>query len=78
VREQLRAVIDSRVIDPLAAELAGRGINAPVLRAELLVAVTLGVAVCRSNRTLAALASAPAEQVLEALDPLIDSFEPSR
>jgi AcrR family transcriptional regulator len=74
VREQVRAVIDSRLIDPLAAELAARGVTAPVLRAELLVAVTLGVAVSRSNGTLATLASAPADQVLKALSPLVDAL----
>jgi AcrR family transcriptional regulator len=78
VREQVHAVIESRVIDPLAAELAARGVAAPVLRAELLVAVTLGVAVSRSNRTLATLASAPADQVLEALSPLIDALQSDR
>jgi AcrR family transcriptional regulator len=78
VREQLRAVIDSRVIEPLAAELAARGVAAPVLHAELLVAVMLGVAVCRSNRTLATLASAPADQVLEALRPLVDALHSAR
>jgi AcrR family transcriptional regulator len=78
VREQVHAVIDSRLIDPLAAELAARGVAAPVLRAEVLVAVTLGVAVIRSNRTLATLASAPADQVLEVLRPLIDALEPDR
>jgi AcrR family transcriptional regulator len=75
VREQVRAVIDSRLIDPLAAELAGRGVAAPALRAELLVAITLGVAVSRSNRTLATLASAPADAVLEALSPLVEALQ---
>jgi AcrR family transcriptional regulator len=75
VREQVHAVIDSRLIDPLAAELAAAGVAAPVLRAELLVAVTLGVAVSRSNGTLATLACAPAEQVLAALSPLIDALQ---
>jgi AcrR family transcriptional regulator len=78
VREQLHAVLDSRLIDPLAAELAARGVAASVLRAELLVAITLGVAVSRSNRTLATLASAPADQVLEALNPLIDALQADR
>jgi AcrR family transcriptional regulator len=78
VREQVQAVIDSRLIDPLAAELAARGVAAPALRAELLIALTLGVAVSRSNRTLATLASAPADQVLEALNPLIDALQSER
>jgi AcrR family transcriptional regulator len=75
VREQVQAVIDSRVIDPLAAVLAARGVATPVLRAELLVAVTLGVAVSRSNGTLATLGSAPADEVLKALSPLIDALQ---
>jgi AcrR family transcriptional regulator len=75
VREQVHAVIDSRLIDPLAAELAARGVASPALRAELLVAITLGVAVSRSNRTLATLASAPAKEVLQVLRPLIDALQ---
>jgi AcrR family transcriptional regulator len=75
VREQVHAVIGSRLIDPLAAELAARGVASPLLRAELLVALTLGVAVSRSNRTLPTLASAPADQVLEALEPLIEALQ---
>jgi AcrR family transcriptional regulator len=78
VREQLHAVLDSRLIDPLAAELVARGVTAAALRAELLVAITLGVAVSRSNGTLATLASAPADQVLEALNPLIDALQSDR
>ena len=75
VREQVHAVIESRLIEPLAAELAAHGVAAPALRAELLVAVTLGVAVSRSNRTLARLSSAPADEVLAALNPLIDALQ---
>jgi AcrR family transcriptional regulator len=75
VREQLHTVLDSRLIDPLTAELAARRVAAASLRAELLVAITLGVAVSRSNGTLATLASAPADQVLEALNPLIDALQ---
>ena len=75
VRDQVHSVIGRRVVKPLATELRARGAPTPELRAELLVAFTLGVAVTRSNRTLTALASASAEEILAALGPLIDLLE---
>jgi hypothetical protein len=75
VRDQIHSVVGRRVVDPLASELRTRGVAAPKLRAELLVAFTLGIAVTRSNRTLTALASASAEEILAAVGPLIDTLE---
>jgi AcrR family transcriptional regulator len=75
VRDQVHSAIGRRVVKPLASELRTRGAPTPELRAELLVAFTLGVAVTRSNGTLTALASASAEEILAALGPLIDRLE---
>ncbi|HWH12514.1 MAG TPA: TetR family transcriptional regulator [Solirubrobacteraceae bacterium] len=75
VREQIHSVVGRRVVEPLASELRTRGVPRPELRAELLVAFTLGIAVTRSNRTLTTLASAPAEEILAALGPLIDTLQ---
>jgi AcrR family transcriptional regulator len=75
VRDQIHSVVGSLVVDPLAVELAARGVSSPKLRAEVLVAVTLGVAVTRSNRTLRTLAAASADEILGALGPMIDALQ---
>jgi AcrR family transcriptional regulator len=75
VRDQIHSVVGRRVVEPLASELTTRGVDAPKLRAELLVAFTLGIAVTRSNRTLTALASASADEILAAVGPLIDTLQ---
>jgi AcrR family transcriptional regulator len=75
VREQIHAVTDSRLVDPLTAELEAHGVASPRLRAELLVALAVGVAVTRSNRTLTALASLSREELLAALAPLIETLQ---
>jgi AcrR family transcriptional regulator len=75
VREQIHAVTERRLVDPLVSELIARGLPAPRLRAELLIAITLGVAVTRSNGTLPTLASVPLEEALVVLDPMIDALQ---
>jgi AcrR family transcriptional regulator len=74
-REQVSAVVGDRVLLGLVAELRQRGIAEPDLRAELLVALAVGVAVTRANGTLETLAAAPREQVLATLAPLLDALE---
>jgi AcrR family transcriptional regulator len=73
-REQISAVVGDRVIDGLAAELRARGAADPELRAELLVALAVGVAMTRANGTLETLAATPREQVLETLGPLLEAL----
>jgi AcrR family transcriptional regulator len=73
-REQISAVVGDRVIDGLAAELRARGAAEPELRAELLVALAVGVAMTRANGTLETLATTPREQVLETLGPLLEAL----
>ena len=74
-REQVSAVVGDRVLLGLVAELRARGVADPELRAELLVALAVGVAVTRANATLETLATAPREQVLAALAPLLAALE---
>jgi len=74
-REQISAVIADRVLVGLVAELRERGVAAPDLRAELLVALAVGVAVTRANGTLETLAATPREEVLATLGPLLDALE---
>jgi AcrR family transcriptional regulator len=75
VREQIHAVTERRLVDPLVSEMIARGLPSPRLRAELLIAVTLGVAVTRSNGTLPTLASVPLEEALAVLSPMIDALQ---
>lgn len=74
VRAQVRAVVGERLVEPLSAELTRDGRPQPELRAELLVALALGVAITRANGTLADLAAASREEVIAALAPLADAL----
>ncbi|HVW48359.1 MAG TPA: TetR family transcriptional regulator [Solirubrobacterales bacterium] len=73
-RRQISAVVGDRVVAGLAGELRERGAADAELRAELLVALAVGVAVTRANGTLETLAAAPRDDVLEALAPLLDAL----
>jgi AcrR family transcriptional regulator len=73
-REQISAVVGDRVLTGLVAELRAGGTPDPELRAELLVALAVGVAVTRTNGTLETLAAAPREQILATLAPLLDAL----
>jgi len=77
VREQVRAVVGERLVEPLIGELRGGGAAQPEVRAELLVALALGVAVTRANGTLAGLARIPRDEVIAALGPLVDAIASS-
>src|SRR6266536_411309 len=52
MRAQLRGITHARVIEPLAAELAKRGVPDAELRAELLLATAIGVSLTRASGTL--------------------------
>jgi AcrR family transcriptional regulator len=73
-REQVSAVVGDRVVEGLAAELRARGAADPELRAELLIALAVGVAMTRANGTLETLAATPRPQVLATLGPLLDAL----
>lgn len=74
VRAQVRDLIRERLIAGLGEELSGRGVPDAALRAELLVAIAVGVAMTRANGTLETLAGTPREAVLEALTPVVDAL----
>jgi AcrR family transcriptional regulator len=68
-RERIRNVLERRVTERLTAELERRGVTNAQLRAELLVAMSVGISLTRSGGTLAALHDASFEQLLEVLRP---------
>lgn len=74
VRRQASSVVREHLLGALTEELRGRGVAEAELRAEILIAMALGIAMTRSNGTLETLAAAPREQVLAALAPIIDAF----
>ena len=74
-RERISAVVGDRVISGLVGELRAGGATDAELRAELLVALAVGVAMTRANGTLETLAATPREQVLEALAPLVRALQ---
>jgi AcrR family transcriptional regulator len=75
MREQVCEIIGRRVVEPLRDELAARGVAEAELRAEVLVAIGVGVALTRASGTLPTLADAPLEQVVALLTPLLDALQ---
>jgi AcrR family transcriptional regulator len=69
MREQVSAILAARVVEPVAGEL-GDG-PAARLRAEVLLATAVGVALARAGGTLPALADASLDDVLALLAPLV-------
>jgi AcrR family transcriptional regulator len=72
---QIRRIIGRRVVAPFAAELQARGVPDAELRAEILVALSIGVSLTRASATLPALAQAPLGDVLAVLEPLIVALQ---
>jgi AcrR family transcriptional regulator len=75
VRELVRAVVGERLVEPLIGQL--RGSPQAELRAELLIALALGVSVTRANGTLAGLARLPRDEIVAALTPIVDAIAAS-
>jgi AcrR family transcriptional regulator len=78
MREQLRELIDSRVLQPLAAELARRGAGHAALRAEILMALAVGISLTRASGTLERLADVPLPELLALLEPVLAALESGR
>jgi AcrR family transcriptional regulator len=74
-RKKISAVVEDRVLVGLIEALRERGVADAELRAELLIALSVGVAVTRANGTLETLAATPREDVLATLAPLLDALE---
>jgi AcrR family transcriptional regulator len=73
-REQISAVVGDRVTVGLAARLRAAGAADAELRAELFVALAVGVAMTRANGTLEVLSAAEREDVIAALCPAVDAL----
>jgi AcrR family transcriptional regulator len=74
LRDQVGALMARRVTGPLAERLGHEDVSQPQLRAELLVAIALGVTLTRSSGTLSALAGASLAEVHTVLDPLVGTL----
>jgi AcrR family transcriptional regulator len=70
LRARTADIVRARVIEPLAQELAARGVPDVRLRAEALYAVALGVSLARASGTLPALADAEVDRLAELLEPV--------
>jgi AcrR family transcriptional regulator len=75
MRAQLRDITRARVLEPLESALAERGVDDVQLRAELLVAMAVGVTLTRASGALPALADAPLARVLEILEPAVEALQ---
>lgn len=73
-RREIGAVVADLMLTPEAAELRRRGVPEPELRAELLVALAVGVAMTRANGTLENLAGATREDLVKLLGPAVDAL----
>ncbi len=73
-RDQVRDIIARRVVAPLAADLAERGVVEPELRAEVIVALATGLSLTRASGTLPALAAAPLDGVLAVMEPVFEAL----
>jgi AcrR family transcriptional regulator len=74
VRDLVRAVVGERLVEPLIEQLRGTAAPQAELRAELLIALALGVSVTRANGTLAGLERIPRDEVVAALGPMVDAL----
>ena len=72
MRQRVATVIAGWLGRQLGSELAERDLPDASMRAELLVAIAVGVAITRANGTLEALAAADRDDVLTALAPAIE------
>jgi AcrR family transcriptional regulator len=72
VAELLRSLIGGRLVEPLAREVEGRrGADAAELRAELLVAMVVGIALVRANGALEQLSAATLDEVVALVGPAL-------
>jgi AcrR family transcriptional regulator len=74
VREKVSAVLGEWLLGPLGEELRAHDVPQAELRAELLVALAVGVAMTRANGTLENLAAVPLDEVVGLLGPLADAL----
>ena len=75
LRRQVREITGRRVVEPFVAELSAHGVEDAALRAEILVAVAIGVSLTRGCGTLPTLARAPLRDVVGVLEMLIAALQ---
>lgn len=73
-RREIGAVVSDLLLAPETEELRARGVPDPQLRAELLIALAVGVAMTRANGILETLSGASREELLEVLAPAVDGL----
>jgi AcrR family transcriptional regulator len=74
VRDEVRRILETKVVRPLAAEMTANGAPDARLRAELLVALATGVSLTRASGTLPRLERASLARVLSILEPAIEAL----
>jgi AcrR family transcriptional regulator len=74
VRAQVQGAVSQRLLWRTVELLRERGVPEPELRAELILALAVGVAMTRANGTLEQLAGTPREDVLALLGPFLDAL----
>jgi AcrR family transcriptional regulator len=74
VRDQVRAALESRALGPITTRLEADGVGDARLRAELLLALMIGVSLTRSNGTLGTLADADPAHLIELLTPVAEAL----
>jgi hypothetical protein len=74
VRDQVRAALESRALGPITARLEADGVGDARLRAELLMALMIGVSLTRSNGTLGTLGDADPAHLIELLTPVAEAL----
>jgi AcrR family transcriptional regulator len=75
MRAQVQQIIRRHVVDPCAAQLTQRAVPDAELRAEILVALSIGVSLTRASATLPALAEASADDLLGVLGELVGALQ---
>jgi AcrR family transcriptional regulator len=71
VRDEVRRILDGRVVEPLVAEIEGEDAR---LRAELLVALGIGLSLTRAGGTLPRLEKASVAKLERVLGPVVDAL----
>jgi AcrR family transcriptional regulator len=78
VRDQVHAVLEKRATGPVVEALEERGVADARLRAELLLALMIGVTLTRQNGALRELAEADPERILDVLGPAAETLAAER
>jgi AcrR family transcriptional regulator len=75
VREQVGAMLESRLLGPMVQELRERGHEDAVLRAQVAVALATGVELLRENGLLPELGEADLDDVLAVVEPMLRTLQ---